>query len=102
LSNSANHDPYGECNLVLSRFLISRTQMQSDRAGLANRNNEALDVDGKAVASADQIATQGTFFAQTGNFEGTQRRLVFGDFDVQRDGDTGWTCHVFMPLQVLV
>jgi len=38
--------------------------MQSDRAGLANRNNEALDVDGKAVASADQIATQGTFFAQ--------------------------------------
>jgi hypothetical protein len=65
--------------------------MQSDRAGLANRNNEALDVDGKAVASADQIATQGTFFAQTGNFEGTQRRLVFGDFDVQRDGDTGST-----------
>ena len=65
--------------------------MQSDGAGLANRNNEALDVDGKAVASADQIATQGTFFAQTGNFEGTQRRLVFGDFDVQRDGDTGST-----------
>ena len=73
------------------RFLTSRTQMQSDDAGIASRNNIALDVDGTAVASADQIATQGTFFAQTGNFEGTQRRLVFGDFDVQHDGDTGST-----------
>ena len=73
------------------RFLTSRTQMQSDGAGLASCNNEALDVDGTAVASADQIATQGTFSAQTGNFEGTQCRLVFGDFDVQRDGDTGST-----------
>ena len=73
------------------RFLTSREQMQSDGAGLASCNNEAFDVDGTAVASADQIATQGNFFAQTGNFEGTQRRLVFGDFDVQRDGDTGST-----------
>jgi hypothetical protein len=71
------------------RFLTSRAQMQSEEAGLASRNNEALDVDGIAVASADQIATQGTFSAQTGNFEGTKRRLVFGDFDIQRDGDTG-------------
>jgi hypothetical protein len=37
------------------------------------------------------MSTQGMFFAQTGNFEGTQRRLVFGDFDIQRDGDTGST-----------
>jgi hypothetical protein len=73
------------------RFLTSREQMQSDGTGLASCNNEALDVDGTAVASADQIATQGTFSAQTGNFEGTQCRLVFGDFDVQRDGDTGST-----------
>ena len=73
------------------RFLTSREQMQSDGAGLASCNNEALDVDGTAVASAGQIATQGNFFAQTCNFEGTQRRLVSGDFDVQRDGDTGST-----------
>jgi hypothetical protein len=73
------------------RFLTSRAQMQSDEAGLASRNTIALDVDGTAVASADQIATQGMFFAQTGNFEGTERRLVFGDFDVQRDGETGST-----------
>ena len=65
--------------------------MQSDDAGLANRNNIALDVDSTAVATPEQLSTQGMFFAQTGNFEGTQRRLVFGDFDVQRDGDTGST-----------
>ena len=73
------------------RFLTSRTQMQSDGAGLASRNNIALDVDGIAVATPEQMSTQGVFFAQTGNFEGTKRRLVFGDFDIQRDGDTGST-----------
>ena len=73
------------------RFLTSRTQMQSDGAGIVSRNNIALDVDNTAVASAEQMSTQGMFFAQTGNFEGTLRRLVFGDFDVQRDGDTGST-----------
>ena len=73
------------------RFLTSRTQMQSDGAGLASRNNIALDVDGITAATPEQLSTQGMFFAQTGNFEGTQRRLVFGDFDIQRDGDTGST-----------
>ena len=73
------------------RFLTSRAQMQSDGAGLASRNNIALDVDGIAVATPEQMSTQGVFFAQTGNFEGTKRRLVFGDFDIQRDGDTGST-----------
>ena len=73
------------------RFLTSRTQMPSDDAGTISRNNIALDVDGIAVASAEQIATQGMFFAQTGNSEGTQRRLMFGDFDVQRNADTGST-----------
>ena len=71
------------------RFLTSRAQMQSDGAGLASRNNIALDVDGIVVATPEQMSTQGVFFAQTGNFEGTKRRLVFGDFDIQRDGDTG-------------
>lgn len=71
------------------RFLTSRAQMQSDGAGLASRNNIALDVDGIVVATPEQMSTQGVFFAQTGNFGGTKRRLVFGDFDIQRDGDTG-------------
>jgi len=65
--------------------------MQSDGAILVSLNSTALDVDGIAVATPEQLSTQGMFFAQTGNFEGTQRRLVFGDFDIQRDGDTGST-----------
>jgi hypothetical protein len=73
------------------RFLTSRAQMQSDGAGLASRNNIALDVDGIVVATPEQMSTQGVFFAQTGNFGCTKRRLVFGDFDIQRDGDTGST-----------
>ena len=74
-----------------ARFLTSRAQMQSDDAGIASRNALALDVDGTAIATPEQMSTKGMFFAQTGNFEGTQRRLVFGNFDVQRDGDTGST-----------
>ena len=74
-----------------ARFLTSSTQMQSDGASLASCNNEALDVAGTAIASADQLATQGTFSAQTGNFEGTKCRFLFGDFDVQHDGNTGST-----------
>jgi hypothetical protein len=73
------------------RFLTSRTQMQSDDGGVASRNQIAFDLDGFAKATAEQQRAQGMFFAQTGNFEGTQRRLVFGDFNVQRDGDTGST-----------
>ena len=74
------------------RFLTSRAKMQDgNTTAFAFRNNEAFDIDGAAVASADQIATRGNFFAQTGNFEGTQRRLVSGDFDLQRDTETGST-----------
>jgi len=74
------------------RFLTSRAKMQDgNTTAFAFRNNEAFDIDGAAVASADHISTQGNFFAQTGNFEGTQRRLVFGDFDLQRDTETGST-----------
>jgi hypothetical protein len=56
---------------------------------VASRNNVAFDVDGSAQASGTTLSTSGTFFGQQGNFDGTSRRLVFGDFDVQHDGDTG-------------
>jgi len=73
------------------RFLTSRTQMQSDGRGVASRNQIAFDLDAVAKATTEHQRAQGNFFAQNGNFEGTQRRLVFGDFNVQRDGDTGST-----------
>ncbi|MEN8952809.1 Ig-like domain-containing protein, partial [Planktotalea arctica] len=72
-----------------SRFLASRQQMQGDTAGIASRNTVAFDVDGTAEFTGLTLSTKGTFFGQTGDFEGTKRRLVFGDFNLQRDSETG-------------
>ena len=74
-----------------SRFIESRSQSEGDGAGLATRNNVPFDVDGTFDLDGARVSSKGTFFGQTGNVEGTERRLVFGDFDVQRDGDTGST-----------
>jgi len=74
-----------------SRFIESRGQGDGDGAGLATRNNVPFDVDGTFDLAGARVSSKGTFFGQTGNVEGTERRLVFGDFDVQRDGDTGST-----------
>ena len=72
-----------------SRFIESRGQGEGDGAGLATRNNVPFDVDGTFDLAGARLSSKGTFFGQTGNVEGTERRLVFGEFDVQRDGDTG-------------
>ena len=74
-----------------SRFIESRGQGDGDGAGLATRNNVPFDVDGTFDLDGSRLSSKGTFFGQTGNVEGTERRLVFGEFDVQRDGDTGST-----------
>ena len=74
-----------------SRFIESRGQGDGDGAGLATRNNVPFDVDGTFDLAGARVSSKGTFFGQTGNVEGTERRLVFGEFDVQRDGDTGST-----------
>ena len=74
-----------------SRFIESRNQGEGDGAGLATRNNVPFDVDGTFDLAGARLSSKGTFFGQTGNVEGTERRLVFGEFDVQRDGDTGST-----------
>ena len=73
------------------RFITSRKQMQSDGAGIASRNNVAFDVDGIAEASGLTLSTKGTFFGQIGSYDGTQRRLLLGDFDIQRNSETGST-----------
>uniref|UniRef100_UPI003F6AA16A fibronectin type III domain-containing protein n=1 Tax=Lentibacter sp. TaxID=2024994 RepID=UPI003F6AA16A len=73
------------------RFITSRKQMQSDGAGMVGRNNAAFDVDGIAEASGLTLSTKGTFFAQTGRYDGAQSRLFFGDFDIQRDSVSGST-----------
>jgi hypothetical protein len=73
-----------------TRFIQSGEAAEDD-GGLVSRNNIAFDVDGTFAVNDTTVSTSGEFFPQTGNFEGTQRRLFFGDFDVQHDGDTGST-----------
>jgi len=48
-----------------------------------------FDIDGNFTLSESGLSTAGNFFQQVGDEEGTQRRLFFGDFDVQHDSDTG-------------
>ncbi|MCV2874821.1 autotransporter outer membrane beta-barrel domain-containing protein [Rhodobacteraceae bacterium XHP0102] len=71
------------------RFIASRRQMDGVGAGIASRNNVAFDVDPTFALNGTTVSTRGNFFGQTGDYAGTQRRLVFGDFDVQHDSDTG-------------
>ena len=73
-----------------TRF-IECGQVTDEDGCLGGRNDVAFDVDGSFVLRNETLSTSGTFFQQTGNYEGTQRRLFFGDFDVQHDGDTGST-----------
>jgi surface protein len=73
------------------RLLVSRKARGGDDSSIVSSKNVPFDVDGTFTASNGNLATKGNFFAQTGNFEDTQRRLVFGDFNLQRDDDSGST-----------
>lgn len=59
--------------------------------GLVSRNNVPFDVDGSFELSGSTLSTNGNSFEQTGDYEGTYRRLFFGDFDIQHDADTDST-----------
>ena len=56
---------------------------------LISRNNIPFDIDGAFSLSGTTLSTNGTFFGQRGSADGTYRRLFFGDFDIQRDGNSG-------------
>ena len=72
--------------------LISDLENNNTVSGrLSTRNYMPFDVDGSLDISGGTLSTSGKFFEQTGNFEGTKRRLFFGDFDAQHNGDTGST-----------
>jgi hypothetical protein len=71
-----------------NRFIDSRFQANDEVSGLVSRNNVPFDVNGSFELSGSTLSTRGNFFEQTGNYEGTFRRLFFGDFDIQHDADT--------------
>jgi hypothetical protein len=68
------------------RFMLGRQQADTD-SQMVSRAATPLDITGSAELSNGRFSTQGTFFGETGNAEGGQTRLFFGDFDVQRDAD---------------
>jgi hypothetical protein len=68
------------------RFVLGRQQAGTD-SQMVSRAATPLDITGSAELSNGRFSTQGTFFGETGNAEGGQTRLFFGDFDVQRDAD---------------
>lgn len=74
-----------------NRFLDSRFQVDGEASGLVSRNNVPFDVDGSFELSGTTLSTRGNFFEQTGNYDGTSRRLFFGDFDIQHDAYTDST-----------
>lgn len=74
-----------------TRFINSQDDGSGEGSILVSRNDVPFDVDGVAQASNGVLSTSGSFFGQRGDFDGTQRRLFFGDFDFQYDSATGST-----------
>ncbi len=74
-----------------TRFISSQQDGDNNPSLLVSRNDIPFDLDGVAQASNGVFSTSGSFFEQRGDFDGTHRRLFFGDFDVQHDSDTGST-----------
>ena len=73
------------------RFIDSQRQSSVEEVTVSSCSNVAFDVDGTFDLAGARVSTRVRSLVRLGNLEGTERRLVFGDFDVQRDGDTGST-----------
>ena len=65
-----------------SRFIAGTRSSPNGSAGFAGQNNVPFDVDGVANGTAMRLSTNGTFFGQVGNDEGTKRRVFSGDFSI--------------------
>ena len=70
-----------------NRPVTSALRDEDECSLLATRNNVPLDVDGELEAGSNRIFGSGTFFGQTGNFEGTQRRIIEGEFQFIDNGE---------------
>lgn len=79
-------DPRG-----IERIMLGADGVDDCPADTVSRGNVPFDVDGTATVDGLSLRSNGSFFGQTTRLDGGTRRLVFGDFDVQHDGDTGST-----------
>jgi hypothetical protein len=69
---------------------VANVELQAEcRSDEVSRNSTPLGFDGSLQATKDSTNIVGAFFGQFGSFDGAQRRLVYGDFDLTRheDGD---------------
>jgi hypothetical protein len=88
----AGQDQTVHCSqLIADNPDITLAELEGCDDGVASRNDVPFDVTGTAGFTNGVLSTQGSFFEQRGNVAGTQRRLFFGDFDIQHDGNTGST-----------
>jgi hypothetical protein len=79
---------------ILSTLSFNQNMLRDARSRFISRptneakGDEALSVDGTLNADTITLSSMGTFFGKTGLENGTQR-LVFGDFNIQRDSASG-------------
>lgn len=76
---------------ALDRFIATRRNLEEDGAGVVGRTNVPFDIGGVLRVDGTMLSTRGDFFAQQGSLDGSSRRLFFGDFDLQHDGDNDST-----------
>ncbi len=70
------------------RLVEDQAEDQMGSAANASVSDVPVQIDGAFDATTTTLSSKGTFFGQSGLSDGT-RRLVFGDFDVQHDSETG-------------
>ena len=74
---------------VRKQFFSTKDEAPGAATFLATRGDVPFDIDGSIVLSRKALNASGSFFVQNGNSDGAFRQLFSGDFDVQRDGNTG-------------
>jgi hypothetical protein len=73
-----------------ARYRLVEDQAEDRMGSAANASvsDVPVQIDGAFDATTTTLSSKGKFFGQSGLSDGT-RRLVFGDFDVQHDSETG-------------
>ena len=76
--------------IVFNRTMVrdARERFKDGQVSEEGASTVPLNVDGALDANSTTLSSKGTFFGQA-DLSGGARRLVFGDFDIQHDSETG-------------